>query len=608
MNKAIVTIVSGEKYEQVWKRSESFFIDYADRCDAELIVLKGVDGATYPSPHWIKFGIYNLLKKEFDRIAFIDADILIRPDTPSLFGIVPEDQFGIFNEGVYAPRSMCIHEVKKVFNVTLPKWNGKDYYNTGVFVCSRTHRYIFKITEEIKPLRNSFGEQTYLNMKIMANDVKIFSLPYQYNRMSILDRITGISRLESYLIHYAGFDVMFGDGKMIDAMDRDIERWKQDAPEYKYKRKIFVWALGGLGDCIAAEPTVRYMREFLYPEADMFLLTKKYFHCLYRHIKGLTFLEEGQILNDKIDAVLEFNTHPTIHDPDNDYATSFGKYCPHPMLHSVDWVSISCTNRQLTRKQRQIRMEYERKDLDAILKICEKPKELILIHAGRGWETKTFPVEWWQEIVDTLDSRGFKIGLIGNEVSKEHGYVPVICPPNGVDFRDKTSIIEMAALIDQAPVLISNDSAPIFIAGAFDNYIILIPTCKEGDMILPYRNGEQSYKAICLGKKLIRDDEIFRVPDHNVWQMSHIPKGHAITEYIPDAEDVIDQAINFFMQSKKLYYMNKQKEKRDERESIQYRNADGWNYALEPDKREIGYAICRDFNRVGTGTEADVSR
>jgi len=560
MNKAIITIVSGEKYKSTWERSEPFFVHYADKCDAELIVLKGIEGTEYPSPHWIKFGIYNLLKKEFDRIAFIDADILIRPDTPSLFDIVPEDQFGIFNEGTYTPRSMCIHEVKKVFNVELPKWNGKDYYNTGVMVMSRQHRYIFKITEEIKPLRNSFGEQTYLNMKIMANDVKVFSLPYQFNRMSILDRIIGISRLDSYLIHYAGFDIQFGQGKTLEAMDRDIERWKQDAPEYKYKRKIFVWALGGLGDCIAAEPTIRYMKETLYPEADMYLLTKKYFHPLYQHLKGITFLEEGQIVPEQIDAVLEFNTHPTIHDPNNDYTTSFGHYCPHPMLHSVDWVSISCTNRQLTRKQRQIKLEYTEDDLNGILKIYENPEDLILIHAGRGWESKNFPVVWWQEIINTLDKKGFKVGLIGKEVNEEHGYMPVMCPLHGVDFRDKTSIMEMVALISQAPVLITNDSAPIFIAGAFDNYIIVIPTCKEGDMILPYRNGEQNYKTICLGKKLIRDDEIFRIPDYNVWQMSHIPKGHKIEEYIPETGDVIKQTINFFMQSRELICMDKHKE------------------------------------------------
>jgi len=556
---AIMTIVSGAKYQEVWKLVEPFFNAYADRVGADLLVLKELP-YDLPSPHWAKFSIYELLKKQYNRIAFIDADILIRPDTPNIFDVVPEEQLGIFNEGTYTPRAMCIHEVKKVFNVPLPRWNGKDYYNTGVMVVSRDHRHIFRVDEDIKPLRNSFGEQTYLNMKIMSSDVKIFSLPFKFNRMSMMDRIIGVSRLDSYFVHYAGFDVMFGKGAMLKALNRDIARWKQDDPRYKYKRKIFLWALGGLGDCISAEPTIRYMRETLYPEADIYLLTKKYFHCLYRHIAGITFLEEGEILPEEIDAVCEFNTHPTIHDSNNEFATAFGNFCPHPMINSVDWVSIACINRQLRCKDKTIKMEYSKTDLDNLLKICEKPEELILIHPGRGWETKTFPVTWWQKIIDSLADAGMKIGLIGKEVSEEHGYVPVVCPSNGVDLRDKLELMEMAALIDKAPVLITNDSAPIFFAGAFENYIIIIPTCKEGDLITPFRHGEQTYKCVCLNKKIIRDDEPVRITDLNGWQMSKLPAGHTIEEYIPDTEDVIKHALNFFMQSKKIVCMDKHKE------------------------------------------------
>lgn len=555
----IMTIVSGSKYQEIWKRSRPYFEDYADRCGADLLVLDNLPD-NLPSPHWAKFSIYELLKKQYDRIAFIDADILIRPDAPSLFDIVPEDQFGIFNEGTYTPRAVCIHELRKVYNVTLKKWNGKDYYNTGVMVASRQHRFLFKVTEEVKPLRNSFGEQTYLNLKLMVSGVKIFSLPYQFNRMSIMDRVIGISRLDSYFVHYAGFDMLFGEGKTLEAMDLDIERWKKDAPDYKYKRKIFLWALGGMGDVIAAEPTIRFMREKIYPDADIYLLTKKYFHPLFKHIKGLEMIEDGDVLAEKIDAVLEFNTHPTIHDADNNFETSFGKYCPHPMLHSVDWVSICCTNRQLNRAQKQIKLTYTEDDLNEILKICEKPEDLILIHPGRGWETKNFPVEWWQEVLDTLDRKGFKVGLIGKHVDNEHGYMPVKCPPNGVDFRDKTSITGMVALIDQAPVLISNDSAPVFIGGAFDNYIILIPTCKEGDLIMPYRNGEQGYKNVMLGKKVIRDDMPFRVPDYNVWQIRYFPEGHSIEEYLPETGEVINKAIQFFNQAKKIVWLETTKE------------------------------------------------
>jgi len=157
MKKAILTIVSGEKYEKIWEKTQPFFVDYAEKCDAELIVLKGYEGMSLPSPHWLKFSIHELLKKDFDRIAFIDADILIRKDSPNIFDVVPEDQFGIFNEGAYTPRHICIYEVMKVYNVQGFRYDGQTYYNTGVMVCSRKHRHIFNVIEEVKPLRNHFG-------------------------------------------------------------------------------------------------------------------------------------------------------------------------------------------------------------------------------------------------------------------------------------------------------------------------------------------------------------------------------------------------------------------------------------------------------------------
>ena len=187
MNKAIVTIVSGDKYKAIWERVEPYFVAYAEKCDAELIVLGGGD---VPSAHWLKFSIYDLLHKQFDRVAFIDADILIRPDAPSIFDIVPEDEFGIFNEGYYTPRAICLHEVKKVYNVDLSKWDGTTYYNTGVMVISKCHRHIFKVNSEIKPLRNSYGEQTYLNMRIIQSGIKVFIIPPTFNRMSFMDRLT----------------------------------------------------------------------------------------------------------------------------------------------------------------------------------------------------------------------------------------------------------------------------------------------------------------------------------------------------------------------------------------------------------------------------------
>ena len=541
VNKAIITIVSGSKYEEIWKRSEPFFVRYAKKCDADLIVLNGAE-MNLPSPHWIKFCIYDLLKKEFDRVAFIDADIIIRDDAPSLFDVVPEDQFGIFNEGQFTPRNICIYEVMKVYNVEGFNYDGTTYYNTGVMVCSKRHRHIFKVIEEVKPLRNSFGEQTFLNMKIMLSGEKIFNLSHKFNRMSLMDRVFGVSRLDSYLIHYAG------DGdNLLKKMDRDIEQWKKDSPKYEYKKNIFIWALGGIGDIVSAEPTIRYIRERVYPHDDIYLMSKEY--EIFDHIKGLN-LSKGYPQKE-FDAVLEFNTHQLPWE-------GFGKWAPFQFSHCIDWVSMCVLGRQLPDKDKQIRLSYKPEHLEKVYSICKNPEQLVLVHPGTGWDSKTFPVEYWQGIVDKLVKIGFKVGIIGKDVSDKHNVLPINAD-HCIDFRDKLELKELIALISKAKILISNDSAPIHIAGAFDNYIILLPTCKNPDHIMPWRNGNKYYKAKALYKKLMEDDSFYAGDSGEVWVAKDVPKGHDIMEYLPNVANVIETVKQFDEQYEKSYCSDKQK-------------------------------------------------
>ncbi len=582
MNKAIVTVVSGDKYKEIWKRSELFFLKYAEKCDADLIALQGTEGVNYPTPHWIKFGIYDLLKKQYDRIVFMDADIIIRDDCPDLFKLVPEDRVGIFNEGVFAPRAICIHEVKKVYNIDLKDWNGKDYYNTGVFVCSKEHRFIFKITEEIKPLRNSFGEQTYLNMKLFANpQVKIFHLSYKFNRMSLCDRPTGMTRLDSYIIHYAGYETVVGKGKLLEAMDRDIKRWSENGPEYKYKKSIFIWSMGGLGDCIAAEPVIRYMKQRVYPNENVYVMSAR--HELYNHIDGIHLSEKYP--KGEFDAVYEMNTHQTPW-------SEFGKYCPFIYVHSVDWVSLATLGRMLPDKDKQIIQTFDLEHMKECTDISERLDDLVLVHPGVGWETKTFPLEYWQKIIDDLVELGFRVGIIGKHVSKEHSVLDVKCPSNGVDFRDKLSIKGLIALISKARILVTNDSAPLFMAGAFDNYIVLIPTCKHPDLILPYRNGgDKNYRAAAVYKKVIEVDEFKDPSAIKGWTMTLWPPGHTMDEYIPETDDIIDRVIDFNDQWESTHCSINLKENEDEEHGRSEGDRDGV-YALESHKRGFSDAVC----------------
>ena len=58
-----------------------------------------------------------------------------------------------------------------------------------------------------------------------------------------------------------------------------------------------------------------------------------------------------------------------------------------------------------------------------------------------------------------------------------------------------------SGLMDNSFMLISNDSAPIHIAGATDIWIVGVYTAKHPAFVIPYRKGSQSYKTIQVQKE-----------------------------------------------------------------------------------------------------------
>ena len=98
--------------------------------------------------------------------------------------------------------------------------------------------------------------------------------------------------------------------------------------------------------------------------------------------------------------------------------------------------------------------------------------------------------------------------------------------------------------------LVTNDSSPLHIAGAFDNWIVVIPTCKHPDHILPYRNGTQYYKTKALYKKLLLDDLEVRHTEFHADTIDKIPEGHNLYEYLPDPDDVVNEVFRIYDEEK----------------------------------------------------------
>ena len=64
------------------------------RRSADFVLL---NKRVYSHPHYDKWQIYDLIA-DYDRVLFLDADVIIRPDCPDLFAMVPTECFAGENE------------------------------------------------------------------------------------------------------------------------------------------------------------------------------------------------------------------------------------------------------------------------------------------------------------------------------------------------------------------------------------------------------------------------------------------------------------------------------------------------------------------------------
>ena len=182
---------------------------------------------------------------------------------------------------------------------------------------------------------------------------------------------------------------------------------------------------------------------------------------------------------------------------------------------------------------------------DSSLKPTDFKKPSIVVHPGKWWSSKTLPQEWWQAVVDRLSEK-LTVVLIGKTIDEKQGFVPIECPDGGYDLRDMTSLGELFSLISLSKVLLTNDSSPLHIAGAFDNWIVTIPTCKHPDHILPFRNGTQYYKTKALYKKLLLDDLEIRHTEIKTDTIDTVPPGKTLYDYIPEVDEVVKEIFEIY--------------------------------------------------------------
>lgn len=133
-------------------------------------------------------------------------------------------------------------------------------------------------------------------------------------------------------------------------------------------------------------------------------------------------------------------------------------------------------------KRYEIELYPNKQDIKKVDEMLEKyqGKKLILLAPGSKWFTKKWPLEYFNEVIGQVMNReDIVTGIIGGA---EELTLNIVTGGNVVDFRGKTTLLELAELIKRSELVVTNDSSPIHIASAWKNvkiFAIFGPTVKR---------------------------------------------------------------------------------------------------------------------------------
>ena len=202
----IFTESSGSIFEEMASFTIPLMEKYAKKINAGFIYDYKKEKLDYPL--YGKFKIKNFLK-HYDRVLFLDIDILVKPNSPNIFDVAEEGCYAAFGEGSHCDindhlvRLHLIKEASENFKISREDFEfKKDYFNAGVFIAEPIHEILFEMPEDSPHMNDLTSEQNVINLRIKLNKFKTFSLPIEFNSMNW--RWSKNYLDEGFFVHYAG--------------------------------------------------------------------------------------------------------------------------------------------------------------------------------------------------------------------------------------------------------------------------------------------------------------------------------------------------------------------------------------------------------------------
>ena len=206
--KAIVTISIGEEAQIMAEFTIPAIKAYANRVGADFICIENRTLNTTLPAMYQKMQIQKLLGI-YDRILYVDIDVIVTPWSKDIFSEVPGNGFCVVSvENIFKGAQ----NEKDSLNVALGKIQWKiPYFNSGVMLIGQQHNSVFNTTDGLISLwedwkKNSdssgLNDQSILNYRVNSRNVKVSYIDRTFN----FTRAGGDfhKRFENSFIHYAG--------------------------------------------------------------------------------------------------------------------------------------------------------------------------------------------------------------------------------------------------------------------------------------------------------------------------------------------------------------------------------------------------------------------
>jgi len=193
-------------------------MDYADRIGADFVNINAGFGKLFQgNVYFEKLQLINLLE-HYDRIIYLDTDIIVSPDCPSLLELVPEDHLGAFIASRYSNvHNQANIEIQRTLGTISWRREQRDTqifesFNAGVLILSKQLlpelRQVLPAAETwsryegpIDP-RALMAEQPVWNYTLQKFQIPITDLGLRFNHTNA--RGSSNDRFSSHIIHYAG--------------------------------------------------------------------------------------------------------------------------------------------------------------------------------------------------------------------------------------------------------------------------------------------------------------------------------------------------------------------------------------------------------------------